>query len=400
MNSTSPKPRLQAWLDGWLMVVFAALLWMPAVDYFGHFDRTPAPDENRLPAPPPRLAHWDLPGAQAWFVGAEAYFNDHFGFRHRLIRWNHQWKDRLYHDGQRADQVVTGRNGWLYFTDGRMLEHYLCLEQLTLAQLQSWQRLLEKRRDWLAARGIKYLFVIPADKQSVYPENLPAWLVAARPAGSRTKLDQFVEYMKAHSTVEVLDLRPALLAGKTTAPTYLQNDSHWNWFGGFIGSQEVIKALSRDLPDVAPLRLEDFNWTNAPAVGGDMARILGEEQMPEKNYFTFAPKPPLIAPESWQLTNIVRIRNPNDQAKVNYLVLNTNLPDHGVDLVMFHDSFGKAFRQFLGYRFHRIIFVWENREFNPRIISENHPKVVVSEMLERYLNIEDPDEMLAAEALP
>jgi hypothetical protein len=387
-------------MDGLLIVAFAVLLWTPTADYFGHVDRAPAPDENRLLAPPPRLARRDIAGLQAYLAGAEAYFNDNFGFRRRLIRWNHQWKERLYRGGRSADQVIVGQNGWLFFTEGRMVEHYLGLEQLTPLQLQAWQRLLEKRRDWLAARGIKYLFVIPPDKQSVYPENLPAWLLAARRAGCQTKLDQFVQYMKAHSTLEVLDMRQALLSGKKIAPTYLQNDTHWNWHGGFIGSQEVIKALSRQMPDLPALRLEDFDWTNAPATGGDVARILGKADKPEKNYFVFTPKPPLVAPQSWQITNIIRIRNPNDPAKVNYLVENTNLSNQPVDLVVFHDSFGKAFRQFLGYSFHRIVFVWENKEFNPRVITENHPQIVINEMLERYFNIEDPDEMLATEALP
>lgn len=400
MNSTSLKLRRFAWLDGLLIIVFAILLWMPTVDYFVHVDRAQAPDENRLPAPSPRLGRLDVAGARTFLAGTEAYFNDHFGFRRQLIRWNHQWKDRLYRSGRSADQVIVGQNGWLFFTEGQMIEHFLGLEQFTPRQLQAWQRLLERRRDWLAARGIKYLFVVPPDKQSVYPENLPAWLLDARPAGHPTKLDQFLEYMKAHSTVEVLDLRPALLAGKKIAPTYLQNDTHWNWYGGFLGSQEMIKALSHQMPDLPPLRMEDFDWTNAPAAGGDMARILGKKEQPEKNNFVFTPKPPLVAPQSWQITNIIRIRNPNDQAKVNYLVENTNLANQPVDLVVFHDSFGKAFRQFLGYSFHRIVFVWENKEFNPRIITDNHPQIVISEMLERYFNIEDPDEMLATEALP
>jgi len=400
MNSSQKKTPRIAWLDALLIAVFAGLLWLPTADYFGHFDRAPAPDENRLPAPPPRLARLNFAGLQACLADTEAYFNDHFGFRRRLIRWNHQWKQRLYRNGRSADQVVVGQNGWLFFTEGRMIDHYLGLEQLTPRQLQSWQRLLEKRRDWLAARGIKYLFVIPPDKHSIYPENLPAWLIDSRPVGCRSKLDQLVDYMRKHSTVEVLDLRPALLAGKKTAPTYLQQDSHWNWYGGFIGCQEVIKALARQTPQLPPLQLEDFDWSNAPAAGGDLARILGLKDQPEKNNFVFTPKPPLVAPQIRQVTNILRLRNPDDPAKPNFVVDNPNLPGPAVDLVVFHDSFGKAFRQFLGYSFHRIVFVWENKEFNPRIITDNHPQIVISEMLERYFNIEDPDEMLAAEALP
>jgi hypothetical protein len=390
--------RRQAWTDWLWVVIFIGFLWLPTADYFGHLDWSDPPDENRLMAPKPKLERHDLSGLQNYLAATEAYFNDHFGFRRRLIRWCQQWKQRLYHN-RSVNLVITGQDGWLFISERQMIDHYLGVDQFTPQQLQSWQRLLEKRRDWLAARGIKYLFVVPPDKETIYPEYLPAWLVNATPANRRTKLDQFVEYMHAHSTVEILDLRQPLLAGKKIAPTYLKNDTHWNLFGGFIASQEVIKALSRQLPGLPPLRLEDFDWTNAPAVGGDLSGTLGFKP-PEKNYFAFTPKPPLVAPEAWVITNIVRNWNPRDPLKVNWLVENTNLPANPVDMVVFHDSYGRAWRQFLGYSFHRIVFVWEDKEFNSRVITENHPAVVVNEMLERMFNTEDPDEMLAKDALP
>ena len=86
----------------------------------------------------------------------------------------------------------------------------------------------------------------------------------------------------------VLDLRPPLVAAKGTAPTYLQNDTHWNLFGGFIGCQATVRAMRQQLPDLPPLSLADFNWSNAPATGGDLDRMLGVDA-PEKNYFVFTP---------------------------------------------------------------------------------------------------------------
>jgi hypothetical protein len=400
MKSDFKRSHRRPWADVLLIILFAGLLWLPTADYFGHLDRTQSPDENRLLAPPPRLSRPDLAGVRACVAATEAYFNDHFGFRRRLVRWNQQWRARLYRSGDGANHVIVGQNGWLYFTEADMIEHYLCLKSFTPQELQSWQRLLERRRDWLAARGIQYLFIIPPDKQSIYPEDLPSWLLQARPAGGRTKLDQFVEYMKAHSTVEILDLRPALSAGKKAAPTYLQNDSHWNLYGGFLGSQEVIKKLSQQFPALPPLELGDFDWTNAPATGGDLAAMMGAAQKPEGNSFVFSPKPPLVAPQMQVITNIIRIRNPDDRAKINCLVENPALTNRPVDAVVFHDSYGRAFRQFFGYSFHRTVFVWENKEFNPKVISENHPQIVISEMLERYFNIEDPEEMIASEKLP
>jgi len=370
------------------------------VDYFGHLEWNKPLDENRLLAPRPRLTRLDVSGLRDYFAAAEAGFNDHFGFRRRLVRWCQQWKEQIYRGGRGANKVIEGQNGWLYFSEGQMIEHYLGLNQFTPRQLESWQRLLEKRRDWLAARGIKYLFLIPPDKQTVYGENLPKWLANARPAGCQTKLDQFVQYMQAHSTVEILDLRQPLSAAREFAPTYLQNDTHWNLYGGFIGSQELIRVLSRQLPELRPLRLEDFDWTNVPATGGDLARMLGRPDKPEKNSIGFTPKPPLGALQSRPITNFARMWNQKHPTQPDCLVENTNLPAPAVDVVVFHDSYGMALRQSLGYGCHRVVFVWENQECNPRIIAEYHPQIVVTETLERLLNIADPDRILANEVLP
>jgi hypothetical protein len=260
--------------------------------------------------------------------------------------------------------------------------------------LDDWRQVLEKRRDWLAARGIHYLFVVPPDKQDIYPEELPAWLRNAAPTNRGTKLDQFLKYIKKHSTVEILDLRQSLLAAKKIAPTYLQNDTHWNRFGGFVACQEVIKTLTKQFPDLPPLRLEDFTWTNAPATGGDLARMIGSDA-PEKNYFSFKPKPSVIVPEVREATNFVSAW---DSHKPSFI--SENPAPLLETAVVFHDSFGVAWLPFLGHSLKRIIFMSDNREFNMRVILENRPRIVVNEILERYFNTQNPRELLAHDGLP
>jgi hypothetical protein len=392
-SSTEDKARRFPAMEWLLIFVFAILLWLPTVDYFIGVDRSKPAQENRPLAPRPRLTSPDLAGMEHYLADTEAYFNDHFGYRKRLIRWFQQWKPRLY-GSKSVDLVMAGQNSWLFFNAAQMIDHYLGTVKFTPEQLRAWQRLLEKRRDWLAAQGIKYLFVIAPDKQTIYPENLPEWLVRATPANRETKLDQLLQYLKQHSTVRVLDLRPALVAAKEIAPTYLQNDTHWNLFGGFIGSQETVKAMSQQLPDLPPLSLEDFNWSNAPATGGDLARMLGVEA-PEKNYFGFTPKPGSLLPTSQVATNIISLWDPGKPS-----VILENPGPLKETAVIFHDSFGLAWREFLGHSFKRIIFMPDNREFNARVILENHPQIVVNEMLERYVNTLDPAELMTREALP
>jgi len=386
-------PSRKAWADWLVVCIFAALLWLPTFDFFTGIDVTRPPDENRLPAPKPKLTERSFSGFQNYTGDTEIYFNDHFGFRKRLIRWCQQWKAGLYHDYS-GHKVVVGQHGWLFTGELQMIEHYLGMQQFTPAQLRSWQQLLEKRRDWLAARGIKYLFVIPPDKHSVYPEELPGWLQNAAPTNRVTKLDQFVQYMKANSTVEILDLRPSMLAAKTTAPLYLQNDTHWNQFGSFIGAQDVIHSLSKDFANLQPLKLADYRWTNSPTAKGDLLSFLGV-QRPEKNYFEFTPQSPGLVPQVQASENVVstwKTRKPG--------AISENSSANMGTMIIFGDSFCHGWHLYLGSRFQRIFFFGENREFNVRIIEENHPQVVVNEMLERMFNTHNPGEIMVRDALP
>ena len=366
MNPPPQKPS-RRWANVVIICLFLGVLWLPTVDYFSGLDHTPPPGENRLPAPKPRLVRRDLSGVQACLATAEIYFNDHFGFRKRLIRWFQQWKVRLYHDAS-VNKAVPGEAGWLFTGEEQMVDHFLGLARFTPAQLQAWQALLEKRRNWLAQRGIKYLFVIPPDKQTIYPEFLPAWLRNAAPTNRETKLDQFLQFMKEHSTVAILDLRPPLIAAKTSAPTYLKNDTHWNLFGGFVACQAVIKTLTEQFPELPPLRTEDYRWSNAPATGGDLARIVGSAE-PEQNFFTFRPDPSLPALQTqenpafksnWGIKTVFTVDNPSAAVRRK--------------VVVFHDSFGEAWRPFLAQSFERAVFELDNREFCPELIVSNAPE--------------------------
>ncbi len=392
-RATANEPSRRARADWVLIAVFLLLLWAPTLDSFFHLDHARQPGENRLPAPFPLWQETRLGEARKYIGGLDDYFSDRFGFRKQMIRWFQNWKIGLFHD-RSVYKIIIGPNRWLFTTERQMVEHYLGQARFTLKQLEDWRQALEKRRDWLAARGIHYLLVVPPDKQDIYPEELPAWLRNAAPTNRETKLDQFMKYMKEHSTVEILDLRPPLLAAKEIAPTYLQNDTHWNLFGGFVACQEVIKTLTKPCPDLPPLRLEDFIWTNAPATGGDLAQMLGSDA-PEKNYFSFKPKPSVITPRVREMTNVISTWDSHKPSAIS-----ENPAPLAETAVVFHDSFGAAWQPFLGHSFKRIIFMSDNREFNLRVILENRPRIVVNEILERYFNTQNPRELLAHDGLP
>ena len=390
MNSTENIQTSTRWTNDVLIGLFMLLLWLPMLDTFFHLDWAPVPTENRsLAVFPKNPIGWR--GLQPYVAGLEVYFNDHFGCRKCLLEWHNKLRWALFKD-QSTRNVLVGKDGWLFYTQHQMIDHYTGLLQFTPDQLHDWQVLLEKRRDWLAKRGIAYLFVVTPDKQTIYPEYLPDWLVKSK-VRPQTKLDQFVAYMHEHSSVPILDQREVVLEAKSIYPTFFKTDVHWNPFAGFVAYQELMQTLAKQRPGLdKPLPLTSFTITNRVmpelVTGGDLARILGLK-MTESNCYILELVPNSGLPNyTSQIAPAERPREPRY----------TDNPQAKGRMIVFQDSFGMGWFQFLGYHFNKVIYLWQY-DLNPAFIEQNTPDIVVSEMNERFFNIEDPKKMMAKEAL-
>ncbi len=374
-----------------LILCFGVLLWLPTADHFLKLDYAPQPNENRALAGFPKLTA-SLDGVHDFPAGLEAHFRDHFGFRNRLIRWERRWKHDWFKESASPD-VFTGQKGWLYFSGDHMVEHFQGLKRLSADELKSWQALLEKRRDWLAQRGIKYIFSIPPDKQSIYPERLPEWLAGLQ---ATNKVDQFVAHMKAHSTVEVLDLRPVLFAAKTNECTFLRTDTHWNTYGGFVAYQALVNALARQLPGLPPpLQLSDFDISPLRQDGGDLSRMLATPTAAvETNAFKYILRGSRSRLEVVDVSDrLPQKRRPLTEPKA---TLYDGAPGKAV---VFRDSFAGTWYAFLGYHFHEVVYVWQY-SWDAAFIEREQPMVVIDEMLERFFSNTDPDKLMEKDALP
>lgn len=372
-----------------VIAAFIGLLWLPAFDVFFHWDHAPTPDENRLPAKFP-VFNRRLDGMRDFIAGLEAYYNDHFGFRKRLIRWNNRWKHDLF-DESSVPSVITGRDGWLFYSGEGMVENSLGLAQFQPDDLRQWQSLLETRRDWLARRGIAYIFVIVPNKETIYPEFLPTWMVKARPT---TKLDQFVAYMKTNSTVPILDLRPALLEAKKSRHVYLMTDTHWNADGAFAAHQELVRALSRQIPISPPLAVEAFERKPLLRTGGDLARMLGQGTMTERDVVSFAPIPPLQPLPQVRAPDLLSVNKWNEETCPVF----TKNSGGTNTAVVFRDSFCGSWIPFLGYYFGKTIYIWEET-WEPALIEKEKPVVVIDETAERFLCTREPARLKALDHL-
>jgi alginate O-acetyltransferase complex protein AlgJ len=370
-----------------LLTMFMTFLWLPTLDTFFHFDRSSIPGENRLPAGFPKIK----PGPDSlknFIRGLEACFNDHFGFRKALI-----WSYRSgifysFHDQQGNRSALVGSDGWLYFNENQMVEHYRGTARFTPGELQDWKTLLEQYRDRFAERGIRFLFVVAPDKQSIYPEHLPTWMSKVSP---ETKLDQFFAYLKMHSTVDVLDLRPTLLENRSRGPLYLKTDSHWNQLGAFFAYQRLVNELAVQLlPGARPVALDDFEQRTVAAVPGDLAAIAGTGSL-ESNAILLQPKaslPPLgLIQHPYETGPIIVTRNPHVNGSA----------------IVYGDSFVDNWVPLLGYNFGEVSF-FSNHFLTSKFtdmdrINREKPTLVIVEVIERSFNVARPKDLLIETAV-
>lgn len=381
MNPPS-NSRIRAGANALLILVFVALLWLPLFDSLFHVDPAPAPNEKRALAEFPKFSF--KPAAwRDYFAGLEKYYNDHFGFRKMLLRWEHKWKRSLFSESSVTEAMI-GRDGWLYLARGGMVDNMLGNLSYSDAQLAAWKQVFQTRRDWCAARGIAYQLVIAPEKHSVYPEHLPTW-IPAEPKSDQ--ISQLVAYLKTNSTVPVLDLREPLRQAKTNMLTFHRTDTHWNDYGAFIGYEALLMALAQQRPELKPLPLDAFEIRHSPQPGGDLAVMLAQEHsLVETDHITLTPKPPrgIIKAKADSTLSVKTQKKENDPA-----ILVSENPAANGTVVMFRDSFTIALQPFLAQHFHRILYVWQH-DWNVPFIEAQQPDIVIDEIVERSFYRGDP----------
>lgn len=221
--------------------------------------------EGRNPAPAPKPP--DSPGE--WLTlprEMDAYLNDRFGLRERMIRLHKDLTHPVLFKVNTA--VLIGRSGRMFYQGNEMVRQSAGLV-LRDARVSQTARLIAKMRDALAKRGVRFLVAIPPNSSTIYQDELPVW---AQAKGRKTEYDLLLEELKGYG-VKTVDLRPGLTKLRTEGEeAYLLYDAHWTPRGALTGFNAVVEADGRSEwrldPATAIGQLEERK-------GGDVARILG-----------------------------------------------------------------------------------------------------------------------------
>jgi hypothetical protein len=371
----------RAIFDGLLIGAFVVALAYPSVDPIlrPHASRT-ALVEFRNPAPfpahPRSIDEWT-----AYPQAFDAFFGDHFGLRDKLVRW-HNLADWFVFGVSPTPKLVLGEGAWVFYDDDKSLEVYRGAYPLAARELEGWRRMLTARRDWLAQRGIRYLFVFVPNKDQVYPEHLPP------PYAQRgtTRLDQLVECMRAHGDVDVLDLRPALVAEKANdAPedfVYHRLGTHWTDRGAYAGYAALVEHLKHDYPALTPLARSSFR-VEQTGEGDSWAAHLYMDDLLRQSNFKWTLESPHATFDAAAVDGAETFQS--DRA-------DSTLPR----ALVLHDSFGPPLRPWLAENFSHLTWSW-GWSFDARftLIETEKPDIVIEMFVDRVL-VQDYPQVSAA----
>lgn len=368
----------------WLIIsLFSTLICVPLVLALTGPGQDYSSEEKRFLAEFPKFGS---PG-QGFTVLArdiDRYYQDHFGLREFFIHRYHREVNKRFAAASAPD-VLTGKDGWLFYTGERVLEDLMGRIPLSREQLAQLAARVGDTRAWLAAKGISYLALVAPDKQSIYPEYLPDFYQNAKGA---TRLDQAVAALNRDPATAILDLRPVLLRNKEQR-LYDKTDTHWNQLGAYCGSREILRAVAERFPG------EDFQtdfsvgalWRQDPA--GDLAQLSGRgETLSEMRPEMFA----LLRAKEIELSPSLREILKLKQLDPYY----TKRQGRKLRVLVLHDSFMNPMKPFLSESFGEVLYIWKyfdrnienflSREVMDKVLAEYQPDLVIDQVVERHLD--------------
>ena len=369
----------------WLLIgMFAALLGVPLFLAIVGPHQVYSSTEKRFLAKFPELQPGTI-GVMALARSVDQYYQDHFGLREFLIHRYHREVNKRFADAG-APNVVTGNDGWLFYSGEQVLDDLIGRHPLSGQQLAQLAARISTTRQWLQGQGISYLPLVAPDKQSIYPEYLPE---AYQQAKGTTRLDQAIAALNQDPATAILDLRPVLLRNKGAKRLYDKTDTHWNELGAYCAYQELLRVIAGRFPgeDQQGHFSVGGRWREKPA--GDLAQLAGRGDTLREQ------RPVVLA----GLRARVKELSPSLRALLSLQQLQPALTvrqGRKLRVLVLHDSFMNPMKLFLSEEFGEVLYVWKyfdrnidnflNREVMSRLLTEFKPDLVIDEVVERHLD--------------
>lgn len=301
-------------------------------------------------------------------------------------------------------KALKGVDDWLVYTsDEGNLADYLHSNTLTDAELADIAGKVSRIDAVLGSRGTTFLWVVPPNTPTIYPESMPKRF---KPVGAQSKREQLGAVLAARNERDFLDLTPALLRAKKTNKlrVYRKTDTHWTALGAFAAYQEIMQRMADVRPELskqlAPAAIDTYTLAVVPGFSGDLAAMLGLQGDLTEDLPTLTSK---SARTQTVLANLALALSATQPSFAEAPVTGVTIgrPQKGVvtfadstrcpgpSLVMVHDSFGLHIAPWIAIHFCSATLYFDSAfpdtaAVDRRILTRSPPTFVVVETAERF----------------
>ena len=186
---------------------------------------------NQVLAPRPELRDRDGAWNLSVLSDSADWLADHFALRQQLVSlWGRLNAELLRSSPE--EQVILGREGWLYFAP--TLPDY-CGQSLSEEELEAVASHLARIQAEAESRGARFLFTVAPNKNSLWPEAMPAAYPENHAESSWEKLRP------------LLDAKGVAYVNLFSLPMpYYRTDTHWTAEGAAMAADKLLASLGRE----------------------------------------------------------------------------------------------------------------------------------------------------------
>jgi len=380
MDSIPPRNRP---VEMAIIFIFIAALFFPLTIWLLQKDTLYSETEKRDLQSFPAITK--LHSITEFTKAYDNYFQDHFGMREWLIH-RYQRETSKHFGVSGTSIVIEGSNGWFFYSGEHILDDLKGKLRLSRQDESRFWNILKQKTEWLDNQGIKYIFMVAPNKQSIYPEHLSQYYQQKK---TISRLDHLLASGSEKESAMIVDVRPQLRKGKSIERLYHKSDTHWNSRGAYLAYLTLMKQVRSLFPDFTPREKFQFmpNWQAGS--GGDLSIMINRrksiiEQRPviDSRDFTFVKKK-----LSKKLSTFFYL----PQLKPFY----SEKKDGQLRVLILHDSFFKPIRPFTSDTFKEALYIWQYYDastlefFNQRnlslLLDFYQPDLVIEETVERFL---------------
>jgi len=277
---------------------------------------------------------------------------------------------RLFMGDKIFQDTIVSRGNWLVFANDVSVNDYQNTWPFSEEQLAEIHSRINGFAQYLSSKDIKLIIIVPPNKNTIYPDYVPAELPVI---GEKSRLDQLMAYIEEHGGIEVIDLRQDMLDVRSEMQVFYATDTHWNPHGAYMGYKAIMTEIQKDYPDIKPYPLKAFNYQVDSGAVGDVSMRLIRITIKEEFYS--------LLPKDKKRVELQTLYRENNNKVDRYCIPNSAAPR----LLVFHDSFAIALKPFLKEHFSTSTFVHTDK-IDKLFIHIEKPDIIVLEWTERVIN--------------